>query len=314
MVTAELEESAARGWRRSRRRHTRPVSDGRTAFWLLLPTAAVLALVIGYPIVLAIKLSLFSDSITGNSRYIGLRNYTRALWGTDADEFWSAVATTAVFTVIVVTIEVILGMAMALFMHQLKRGRALARICVLIPWAVPTAVATVLWQWMFQTHGIINAITGKTILWTGAETPSRAAIIIIDVWKTAPFVALLLLAGLQVISAEVYESAKVDGAGTWRRFTTITLPLLRPALLVAVLFRILDALRMYDVPAILTNGANNTTTLSLLTEQLAIGQTKLGYGSALSTLTFLFIFIVAFTFIKVTGTKAVQTQTGGTKK
>jgi multiple sugar transport system permease protein len=279
------------------------------AFWLLLPIAAALALIIGYPLVLAVKLSVFSDSITGHPRYIGLGNYTQALWGTDAAEFWSAVSTTALFTVIVVTIEVALGMGMALFMHQLRRGRALARICVLIPWAVPTAVATVLWQWMFQAHGVINAITGKTTLWTGSETPSRAAIIIIDVWKTSPFVALLLLAGLQVIPAELYESAKVDGAGAWRRFTTITLPLVRPALMVAGLFRILDALRMYDVPAILTHGANNTTTLSLLTEQLAIGQTKLGYGSALSTLTFLFIFVIAFAFIKVTGTKAVQAQT-----
>ncbi|MGI5183716.1 carbohydrate ABC transporter permease [Dactylosporangium sp. CA-152071] len=278
----------------------------RSAFGLLLPTLIVLGLVIGYPLALAVNLSLFSDPIAGVPRFVGPDNYTRALWGADAGRFWSAAATTGGFTLVVVTLELTVGMALALFMQQLKRGRAFARVCVLVPWAVPTAVATVLWQWMFSTDGVINALTGQEILWTGAEGPARTAVVVIDVWKTAPFVALLLLAGLQLIPGEVYEAAKVDGAGAWRRFTRITLPMLAPAVTVAVLFRVLDALRMYDVPAILTNGANGTTTLSLLTQQLAIGQVRVGYGSALSTLTFLLIFLVALAFIKATGARIVD--------
>ncbi|MET7400348.1 sugar ABC transporter permease [Dactylosporangium sp. NPDC005572] len=282
---------------------TRRRLDGLSAAGLLLPTLLVLALVIGYPLLLAVNLSLFSDPIAGVPEFVGVDNYARALWGADAGRFWSAAATTGGFTLVVVALELAVGLAMALFMHQLKRGKAFARVCVLVPWAVPTAVATVLWQWMFSTGGVVNALTGAETLWTGAEGPARAAVVIIDVWKTAPFVALLLLAGLQTIPGEMYEAAKVDGAGAWKRFTRVTLPMLAPATAVAVLFRILDALRMYDVPAILTNGANGTTTLSLLTQQLAIGQVRVGYGSALSTLTFLLIFLVALAFIKATGAR-----------
>ncbi|WP_238016940.1 sugar ABC transporter permease [Dactylosporangium sp. AC04546] len=282
---------------------TRRRLDGLSAAGLLLPTLLVLALVIGYPLLLAVNLSLFSDPIAGVPEFVGADNYARALWGADAGRFWSAAATTGGFTLVVVALELAVGLAMALFMNQLKRGKAFARVCVLVPWAVPTAVATVLWQWMFSTGGVVNALTGTETLWTGAEGPARAAVVIIDVWKTAPFVALLLLAGLQTIPGETYEAAKVDGAGAWKRFTRVTLPMLAPATAVAVLFRILDALRMYDVPAILTNGANGTTTLSLLTQQLAIGQVRVGYGSALSTLTFLLIFLVALAFIRATGAR-----------
>lgn len=290
---------------RGRSKRVRVPGHGWRAAVLVAPTLVLLALVIGYPLLLAVNLSLFSDTIGGVPEFVGLDNYARALWGADSGAFWSAVRTTGFFALVAVSLEILLGLGLALFMHHLPWGKGFARVCVLIPWAVPTAVATVLWQWIFATDGVANALIGHTILWTGESGPARTAIIIIDVWKTAPFVALLLLAGLQNIPDEVYEAAEVDGASLLQRFWQITLPLLKPALVVAVLFRLLDALRMYDVPAILTRGANDTTTLSLLTQQLAIGQTKISYGSTLSTLTFLIVFVVALAFIKSTGAQLI---------
>lgn len=281
-------------------------ADSRFAFWLILPAMIMLGLVVGYPIIRAMWLSLFSDTITGASEFIGLQNYKTALFGVESDEFWSALRTTSFFTVVSVTLEVLIGMAMALVMHRAFRGRGLVRTSVLVPWAVPTAVTAVLWRWMFTPDGIVNHLINQQIIWTGREWPAKFAIIFSDVWKTAPFVALLLLAGLQIIPEELYDSAKVDGAGAWQRFRTITLPLIKPALVVAVLFRMLDVLRIYDVPAILTGGANDTTTLSILVFRAAISQTKFHYGSALSTLTFLFIFLVAFAFVKLLGANVID--------
>ncbi|MGH3344444.1 MAG: carbohydrate ABC transporter permease [Carbonactinosporaceae bacterium] len=289
-----------------RRRATR--ADSRLAFWLILPTVILLGAVVGYPIVQAVWMSFFSDSLTGAREFVAFDNYATALFGVDAAEFWAATRFTVFLTVVTVGLEVAIGMAMALIMHRAFRGRGLVRTSVLVPWAVPTAVTAVLWAWMFQPDGVVNFIIDQHIIWTGSEWPAKFAIVIADVWKTAPFVALLLLAGLQIIPEELYDSAKVDGAGAWQRFTTVTLPLVKPALLVAVLFRMLDVLRIYDVPAILTRGANDTTTLSILVFQAAIEQTKFAYGSALSTLTFLIIFIFAFLFVKLLGTNVVQTQ------
>ena len=189
-------------------------------------------------------------------------------------------------------------------MARTFRGRSALRAAVLVPWAIPTAVTAKLWFFIFAFEGIANKLFGTSILWTGSEWPARWAIIIADVWKTTPFMALLILAGLQIIPTDVYEAAKVDGASAWQRFTQITLPLVKPALMVAILFRTLDALRMYDLPAIMTGGANNTTTLSIL----VVDQIRQGFNSAaaLSTITFLIIFIVAFIFVRFLGANAVQ--------
>lgn len=283
-------------------------SDGRLAFWLIVPALAVLALVIGYPVLQAVARSLYSDGLPEDVRFVGLENYARALWGTGSSEFWSAFNVTYFFATVTVVLETIIGFAMALIMNQAFRGRGLMRASVLIPWAVPTAVAAVLWRWAFDPRGIINHIFGTTIIWGASEWPSKFAIIVSDTWKTAPFVALLILAGLQMIPEEVYEAAKVDGAGAVKRFFNITLPLVKPALLVAVLFRMLDALRMYDLPAILTNGANGTTTLSILVVRSSIGNLEPGYGGALSTLTFVLIFITAFLFVRILGAKVVASK------
>lgn len=280
-------------------------SDGRLAFWLIIPALAVLALVIGYPVLQAIGRSLYSDGFDNEIVFVGFENYARALWGFGSEEFWSALNVTYFFAIVTVLLETVIGFAMALVMNQAFRGRGLMRASVLIPWAVPTAVAAVLWRWAFDPRGIVNHIFGTTIIWGASEWPSKFVIIMADTWKTAPFVALLILAGLQVIPGEVYEAARVDGANAFKRFVHITLPLVKPALLVAVLFRMLDALRMYDLPVILTNGANDTTTLSILVVRSSLGNLEPGYGGALSTLTFLLIFVSAFLFVRLLGAKVV---------
>jgi multiple sugar transport system permease protein len=287
-------------------RTVRKPQNGRLAFWLVVPSMIVLTLVIGYPIVAAIFRSLFGDVIGDNPPFVGLTNYANALWGYNSKEFWNSVGVTYFFAAVTVTLETLIGLGMALIMNKAFRGRGIIRAAVLIPWAIPTAVTAVLWKWSFDPVGIINSITNSHIIWTGSEWPSKFAIIIADTWKTAPFIALLILAGLQIIPDEVYEAAKIDGAGAWQRFRLITLPLVRPALLVAILFRLLDALRMYDLPAILTNGTNDTTTLSILVVRSTLSQLKPGYGGALSTITFLLIFITAFAFVRVTGANAVD--------
>lgn len=279
-------ERAARGGRRT---------DGPLAFWLTLPALVVLALVVGYPVARACYRSFFDDPIAVAPRFIGLANYAAAL---ASGEFRAALAVTVFFTVVSVALEVVLGFAMALVMHREVRGRGLIRAAVLVPWAIPTAVTAVLWSWMLQPAGIVNHLLGAEVLWTASEWPAKLAIVIADVWKTAPFVALLLLAGLQLIPDELYEAAKLDGAGAWQRFATITLPLVRRALVVAVLFRVLDVLRIYDLPAILTGGANDTTTLSLLVVRAAIGNLEPGYGAALSTLTSVLILVVGIAFVR----------------
>jgi len=279
--------------------------DGRLAAVLIGPSILVLALVIAYPVVQAIVRSLFDDGFESARTFVGLDNYVRALAGRSRDEFWSAFSVTFFFTIVTVVLETLIGFAMALVMNQAFKGRGLMRASVLVPWAIPTAVAAVLWRWAFDPRGIVNHLLGAQIIWTGSEWPSKLAIIFADTWKTAPFVALLILAGLQIIPQEVYEAATIDGAGAVQRFRRITLPLVRPALLVAILFRMLDALRMYDLPAIFTNGANDTTTLSILVVRASLGNLEAGYGGALSTLTFLIVFAAAYAFVKVLGANVV---------
>ena len=295
----------------------------RLGLYLIAPTIVVLLVVIGYPVVRAVIMSFQNDAgldpQTGlfvSGGFAGFKNYTHWLLqrcggvscppGTLGSQFWPAMSATIFFTVASVVIEVVLGMWMALVMARAFKGRGLLRASVLVPWSIPTAVTAKLWFFIFAFDGIANSLLHTDILWTGSQWPARFAVIVADVWKTTPFIALLILAGLQIIPEEVYEAAKVDGATTWQRFTRITLPLVKPALLVAVLFRTLDVLRIFDLPYILTGGANGTTTLSIL----VVNQIRQGFNSAaaLSTITFVFIFLVAFVFVKVLGANVVQTQ------
>jgi multiple sugar transport system permease protein len=303
-------------------------SQGRWASALVAPTLIVLAIVIIYPITSAVIKSFQKDPgldkagfyVAGG--FAGLENYKHWLLqqcttvgggtvpcppGSLGDQFWSSVATTFFFTVVTVLLETVVGFGMAVIMARTFRGRGVLRASVLVPWAIPTAVTAKLWFFIFAFAGIVNKLLGTTILWTGSEWPARWGIIIADVWKTTPFMALLILAGLQIIPGDVYEAAKVDGVTAWQRLIHITLPLVRPALMVAILFRTLDALRMYDLPAIMTGGANNTTTLSML----VVDQIREGFNSAaaLSTITFVLIFLVALVFVRFLGVNAVESAT-----
>ncbi|WP_051406781.1 carbohydrate ABC transporter permease [Nocardia sp. CNY236] len=300
----------------------------RRAWLFVTPVLLALAIVIGYPVARAVWMSFHQDPgldpatgmfVDGGSA--GISNYTHWLLqqchtatgetvacptGTLGSQFWAAVGVTLFFTVVTVALELALGLGMAVVMGKTFRGRALLRAAVLIPWAIPTAVTARLWEFMFQFDGVINRVLGTELLWTADPWSARFAVIVADVWKTTPFMALLLLAGLQMIPADVYEAARVDGASAWQRFTQITLPLLKPALLVAVLFRTMDALRMYDLPAILTSGNPSTQTVSILVvEQVRQGPYS---AAALSTITFVLIFAVAFMLVKVLGANAVRTQ------
>ena len=311
--------------------------DTGKAMLLVAPALAVLAVVIGYPIIRAIILSFQGnrrlDPATGvftEGGFAGLENYL--YWITNrcmspsgvvgacppgvlATDFWPAVRITLFFTVVTVLLETILGMMMALIMNTESRGRALIRAAVLIPWAIPTAVTAKLWQFMFAPSGIVNSLLGTDIAWTTDPWAARVAVIIADVWKTAPFMALLILACLQMIPKDVYEAARVDGATRWQQFTRITLPLVRPALMVAVLFRTLDALRMYDLPVIMISGSSNSPTATI--SQLVVEDMRQGNfnsASALSTLIFLLIFAVAFIMIRFLGADVGQSESTPRKK
>src|SRR4051794_13487388 len=293
----------------SQKRRSRGLSERQLAFWMVSPSMALIALVAAYPIIYAIWLSLHEYSVrqAGLSRWAGpygLRNYTTAL---SNSEFWSAMVTTLVFTVSSVFLETLLGLAMAMAMHAAFKGQGLLRTVVLVPWAVLTVVTAIMWQTIFEPSlGFVNSLLGTIGLpddtvWLGQSPEALMVMVFADVWKTAPFMALLLLAGLQVIPNEIYEAARVDGASAWQRFTKITLPLLKPALLVALIFRTLDALRIFDLPFVLTKGAHGTTTLSLISYETFQTNRILGLGSALAILTFIIVMVVSFIYIRFVG-------------
>ena len=283
------------------KRRSRGLSEKQLAFWMVSPSMLLIALVAAYPILYAIWLSLheYSVRVAGLSRWVGLGNYQTALQNS---EFWTALKTTLIFTVASVVLELVIGLAMALAMHAAFKGQGLLRTTVLVPWAVLTVVTAIMWRTIFESpQGIVNQILGTDTVWLGQEPQALIVIIIADVWKTAPFMALLILAGLQVIPGDIYEAAKVDGATVWQRFVKITLPLLTPAILVALIFRTLDALRIFDLPYVLTKGAHGTTTLSLISQQTFADNRIYGLGAAYSVLTFIVVMIVSFTYIRTVG-------------
>jgi trehalose/maltose transport system permease protein len=301
MATAQATIAAPRRHRRS------GLSERRLAAAMLSPSLIVILLVAAWPIAYAIWLSLHQYSVIhpGLSRWVGLDNYRDALKSSD---FWSAVKVTFIFTAISVTLELVIGMGMALLMHAAFRGRAVLRAVVLVPWAILTVGTALMWRYIFNPDsGFFNTVLkalhlpGGSTVWLAHNGYALAVMVIADVWKTAPFMALLLLAGLQVIPDELHDAAKVDGATAWQRFVRITLPLLKPAILVAVLFRTLDALRIFDLPYVLTQGSNGTTTLSLLSYQQLTQNNLIGPGTALAVLTFIIVMGVSFLYIFLGG-------------
>jgi len=300
-ATATKSPAATSGGRRSR-----GVSERRLAFYMLAPSLILILLVAAYPILYAVWLSLHDYSVInpGVKRWDFGGNYADAL---GSSEFWSAFRTTFIFTIISVFLETAIGLAMALAMHSAFKGQGILRTVVLVPWAVLTVVTAIMWRTIFEAPlglvpSVLDAIgIGGDVVWLGEKPYALIVMIIADVWKTAPFMALLILAGLQVIPGELYEAAKVDGAKTWQRFTKITLPLLKPAILVALIFRTLDALRIFDLPFVLIKGAQGTSTLSLIAYQELQSNQIIGLGSALSVLTFLIVMVVSLGYIRFVG-------------
>lgn len=275
--------------------------------WILLaPALVTLAVVAGWPLVATIRLS-FTDanllSLDEKARWIGLTNFMAVLRDPD---WWVAVKNTLVFSVCSVSLETLLGLGIALVLNQTFRGRAWLRAAVLVPWAIPTVISARMWTWMFNDlYGVINAILLKVgivhepIAWLANGTTSMAAVIFVDVWKTTPFMALLILAGLQLIPKDVYEAAKIDSNSDSRTFFHITLPLLMPTLAVAVIFRTLDALRIFDLVYVLTGNTTNAATMTVYARQRLMEFQEFGYGSAVSVLIFVFIGIFTAIYLRL---------------
>jgi len=298
-TTAPTQAGApAKGGKSARSREER-----RLAWMLCAPAVIVMLLVTGYPIGYAVYLSLQKTDLRfpGRSEFVGLDNYIEVL---TSSSWWTDVFNTLFITVTSVSIELALGMGIALVMHRAIFGRGPVRAAVLIPYGIVTVVAAFAWRYAFSPDsGFV--LTEQDLL--GDRWGSMAIIVLTEVWKTTPFMALLLLAGLALVPDELHEAAKVDGAGPIQRFFRITIPLMKPAILVALLFRTLDAFRVFDSVFILTQGGgNNTETVSILGYKVLITRLNLGVGSAISVLIFLFVILIAVLFVKGLGTSTAQ--------
>ena len=321
MATATAETkptSTASGDGHKHKKNALSDGQGRLAWILLAPTLLVILVVAGIPVLLSIREAFFIkndgvDPTTGRvatgERFAGLENFTNIFAGLNdvtgtygtTDRFINAFLNTTMITIVCVILETILGVAMALIMARAFTGRGVVRAGILVPWAIPTIVSALMWKLIFDEAGVMNRIIGQQVLWLADSNASFWAVVIADVWKTAPFIGLLTLAGLQTIPAEVYEAAKVDGATTWQQFVRITLPMVRPTLLVAVLFRTLDTLRMFDLPfGMVGLGKYRVETLSIFAYQEAT-QSRYGPAAAYSIILFLYVLLVAFLFVKLGG-------------
>ena len=265
--------------------------EARLAYGMVAPAVATILLVALFPLSWTIWESLHLHDLRMpwlGQPFVGLENYVEVL---GERRFWGAMGHTLWFAVASVSLELVLGCVLALAMNRTFRGRALVRASILIPWAIPTVVAALVWRFMFE--GLEGWLTDDVLAWV--------PVILSDVWKTTPFVALLLLAGLQGIDPALYEAARIDGASPWRQFRFVTLPLLAPAILVALIFRTLDALRIFDLPFVLTQGQNGTSTLSTIAQETFATNRIYGLGSAMAVLTFIIVMIVSFSYIRFVG-------------
>lgn len=289
----------------------------RTAWIFLAPMLAVLALVAGWPLARTIWFSFTDATLSSleDYRFVGIENYLAAsdgVWfGVLAEpDWWRAAWNTVWFTLVSVSIETVLGLVVALVLDAAFPGRGLLRAVVLVPWAIPTVVSARMWAWMLDDQfGVVNDallrldVISAPIAWTANPDTALWAVVMVDVWKTTPFMALLILAGLQMLPREVYEAARVDGIGPVRLFVRVTLPLLRPALLVAVIFRALDALRVFDLIYVLTANAAGTRSMSSYARQQLVDFQDVGYGSAAATLVFLVIALLTVVYIMAAGVR-----------
>ena len=286
------------------------MADRRLAWLLVAPALAVTAAVALFPLGWTLWESLHRHDLRMpwlGRPFVGLDNYVEILGD---GRFWGAMLHTAFFTVVSVALEIGLGLFLALALNQAFRGRGLVRAAVLIPWSIPTVVAALLWRFLFDAQaGIVNellvglGVLDAPVVWFVRAATAWVPVILADVWKTTPFVALLLLAGLQNIDPALYEAADVDGASAWRQLRSITLPLLRPALAVALIFRTLDAFRVFDLIYVLTGGGPGTSTepIALYAFNALFSNLRFGYGAALSVIVFLVTFLLALLYLKGMG-------------
>tara|TARA_R110002124_G_scaffold114535_41_gene269601 strand:+ start:12661 stop:13638 length:978 start_codon:yes stop_codon:yes gene_type:complete len=286
------------------------------ARWFLLPMLAALCVVAGWPLLRSIYFSFTDASLTDlyGAEFIGFGNYLR--WTTLASgktiyrgllvdgDWWNAVWNTLRFAFWSVSFEAVLGMIVALVLNAEFRGRGLVRAAILIPWAIPTIVSAKMWAWMLNDQfGILNdlgmrlGLLSQKVAWTASADTAMQAVLLVDIWKTTPFMALLILAGLQMIPKDIYEAAELDGVHPVKQFFAITLPLVRPALMVAIIFRLLDALRIFDLIYVLTPNSSATKTMSVLARENLFDFDKFAYGSAQSTLLFLIIAVLTVLYI-----------------
>jgi multiple sugar transport system permease protein len=304
-----------------RRKNMLSDGQGTLATILLSPTMLVILVVVGIPIIMSVREAFFAipSGVDANGRvfteeqFVGFANFTdifastdlvNAVWG-PMNRLVNAFLNTSFFTLVCVVIETILGVAMALIMARAFKGRGLVRASILVPWAIPTIVSAMMWKLIFDSAGVMNKVLGQTVLWLGDGPQSQWAVIIADVWKTAPFIGLLTLAGLQTIPSDVYEAARVDGANAWQQFTRITLPMVKPALVVAVLFRTLDTLRMFDLPfGMIGPSKYSVETMSMFSYQEA-RNLRYGPAAAYAIILFLYLVLIAFLFVSLLGADVV---------
>jgi multiple sugar transport system permease protein len=285
-------------------------AERRLGLLLCAPAAIVMVAVTGWPIIYSVWLSLqrYDLRFPDQREFVGLSNYVAVL---SDGYWWTAFGVTSLITVVSVVIELVLGMLLALVMHRTLVGRGLVRTVSLIPYGIVTVVAAFSWFYAW------NADTGYLADMFGAEAPltqqipSLLIITLAEVWKTTPFMALLLMAGLALVPEDLLKAASMDGATAWQRFTKVMLPVMKPAILVALLFRTLDAFRIFDNIFVLTKGANDTSSVSMQTYNNLIKGLNLGIGSTMSVLIFIAVAIIAFIFIKMFGASAPGNDPGG---
>jgi multiple sugar transport system permease protein len=280
-------------------RSDRARGEERLGWMLAGPALAVMVLVTGYPMLRAVYQSLFSYRITSpdEREFIGLQNYVTIL---SDGLWWTDVGTTLFITVVTVVIELVIGFAFASVMNRLIFGRRTVRTSILVPYGIITVVAAFAWQYAFALDsGFVNNLFGlEDFAWFSQRWSAIFVIILAEVWKTTPFISLLLLAGLAQVPVELGEAARVDGATWWQRLTRVTLPNMKPAIMVALLFRTLDAYRIFDTVFIMTAGAQDTETVAFLAYRQVISRTEIGLGSAVSVLLFLTVLGIAVLFVK----------------
>ncbi|OJZ67388.1 ABC transporter permease [Mycobacterium paraffinicum] len=288
----------------ARTRTRNRLSERRLAFVLVAPAALLMLAVTAYPIGYAVWLSLQRNNLAtpNDTAFVGLSNYQTIL--TDR-YWWTALAVTLSIAAVSVSLEFVLGLALALVMHRTLVGRGLVRTAVLVPYGIVTVVASYSWYyaWTPGTGYLANLLPHGSAPLT-QQIPSLGIVVLAEVWKTTPFMSLLLLAGLAMVPEDLLKAAQVDGAGPWRRLIRVTLPIIKPAVVVALLFRTLDAFRIFDNIYVLTDGANNTDSVSILGYDNLFKGFNVGLGSAISVLIFLCVGIIALVYIKVFGAAA----------